>query len=255
MSDGEIAKPDRLRVRALDRLKRVQQALAQRDWLGITIEVLVVTVGVLIAIVAQQLVEDARWRREVREFRRAVDRDIAWSLAGYQVRLRQSGCVNRRIAELERWRDSWREGRPRRLKGSVGSPITTGMPTSAWASRSSELMLHIPYQARRDYGSLNDSLANYYQQITNEREVWRSLAAFNGARRLSDDNLMRLSELIFRAKLYERLLVGNSSRAMNTATRLGISPSFDDSDMERAEMEWARRDANRELCTPMMVEP
>src|SRR5687768_13147165 len=137
MSDGDIAMPVRLRVRALDRLKRVQQALAQRDWLGITIEVLVVTVGVLIAIVAEQLVEDARWRREVREFRRAVDRDIAWSLAGYQVRLRQSGCVNRRIAELERWRDSWREGRPRQLKGSVGRPITTGMPTSAWASRSS----------------------------------------------------------------------------------------------------------------------
>ena len=112
-------------------------------------------------------------------------------------------------------------------------------------------MLHIPYQVRRDYGSLNDSLANFYQQIVAEREVWRSLAAFNGARRLSDDNLMRLSELIFRAKSYERPLVANSSRAMKTATRLGISPSFeDDPDMERIE-----RDPNEELCTPISERP
>ena len=251
MSDGEKAAPARSPVRALERLKRIRQALAQRDWLGITIEVLVVTVGVLIAIVAEQLVDNARWRREVREFRRAVDRDIAWSLAGYQVRLRQSDCVNRRIAELERWRDSWREGRPSRLNGNIGRLITTGMPTSAWASRSSELMLHIPYQVRRDYGSLNDSLANFYQQIMDEREVWRSLAAFDGARRLSDDNLLRLSELTFRARSYQRNHVANSSRAMNTAARLGIRPSFENDPV----MERIVRDPNRELCTPIMVEP
>ena len=62
---------------------------------------------------------------------------------------------------------------------------------------------------------------------------------------------MRLSELIFRAKLYERLLDRNTSRAMKTATRLGISPSFEDD----PDMEWIEHDANRELCTPMMEEP
>lgn len=251
MSDGEAAGSRGFRVNAMERLKRIRHAFAQRDWLGIAIEVLVVTLGVLIAIVADQLVDDARWRREVREFRRAVDRDIAWSLAGYQVRLRQSDCVQRRIAELERWRDSWREGRPKRLTGEIGRPIVTGVPTSAWASRSSELMLHIPYQVRRDYGSLNDSLSNIYGiygQIAGESEVWRSLAAFNGAKRLSDDNLMRLSELIFRAKYYQRLLNRNAPRAFRTAARLGITPSFEnDPDMQPIE-----RDPNREMCAPLL---
>lgn len=249
MSDGETANTDRFRFRALERLKRIRHALAERDWLGITIEVLVVTVGVLIAIVAQQLVENARWRAEVREFRRAVDRDIAWSLAGYQVRLRQSECVQRRIAELERWRDSWREGRPERLTGEIGRIIGTGMPISAWASRSSELMRHIPYQTRRDYGSLNDSLANYYQQRVEEREVWGDLAAFNGAERLSDDHLMRLSELIFRAKSYQRVLSANAPRALKTAARLGIRPSFEND----PDMTFIERDPNRELCTPILA--
>ena len=248
MSDGETASIDRFRFQALERLKRIRQALAERDWLGITIEVLVVTVGVLIAIVAQQLVENARWRAEVREFRRAVDRDIAWSLEGYQIRLRQRDCILRRIAELERWRDSWREGRPKRLTGEIGRIIGTGMPTSAWASRSSELMRHIPYQTRRDYGSLNDSLANYYQQLVEEREVWRALAAFNGAERLSDDHLMRLSELIFRAKAYQRSLSANAPRAMKTAARLRITPSFENDPY----MKPLVRDPNLELCTPIL---
>lgn len=248
MSDGDAAASRGFRVNALERLKRIRQALAQRDWPGITIEVLVVTLGVLIAIVAEQLVEDARWRKEVREFRRAVDRDNAFALAGYRVRLRQSDCVQRRISELERWRDSWREGRPKRLTGEIGRPIVTGVPTSAWASRSSELMLHIPYEVRRDYGSLNDSIANIYGQIADEREVWRSLAAFNGAKRLSDDNLMRLSELIFRTKSYQRLLNANGPRAFKTAARLGITPSFEnDPDMRSVE-----RDSNSELCAPLL---
>jgi len=251
MTDGEKAKPARPLVRALDRLKRVRQALAQRDWLGITIEVLVVAVGVLIAIVAQQLVDDARWRREVREFRRAVDRDIAWALAGYQVRLRQSDCVHRRIADLERWRDSWRAGHPTRLTGNIGRPIVTGVPTSAWSSRSSELMLHIPYQVRRDYGSLNDTLSNTYQLISEEREVWRSLSAFNGASRLSDDNLLRVNELIFRAESYQRLLLSNYPRILRTAAQLGIKPSFENDPA----MKTIERDTNQELCTSIIELP
>src|SRR5687767_14859950 len=104
------------------------------------------------------------------------------------------------------------------------------MPTSAWGSRSSELMRHLPPETRRDYGSLNDSLANSYQQLVAEREVWSSLAAFNGARQLSDDNLMRLSELTFRAKSYQRILLGNAPRTMRTAARLGIRPAFEKND-------------------------
>jgi hypothetical protein len=244
MSDGETARPARFRMKALERLKRIREALAERDWLGITIEVLVVTLGVLIAIVAEQLVDDARWRREAREFRRAVDRDIAFGLAGYQLRLRQSDCIRRRIAELERWRDSWREGQPKHLTGEIGSVISAGMPTSAWSSRSGELMLHIPFEIRRDYGSVNDSLANYYQQLVGEREVWRSLSAFNGARRLNEDHLMRLNELLFRAKFYQRVLQGNAPRLMRRAAGLRIAPTFgNDPDMLRIE-----RDPNRELC-------
>ena len=109
-------------------------------------------------------------------------------------------------------------------------------------------MLHIPYQVRRDYGSLNDSLANIYGQIAEEREVWGSLAAFNRAKRLSDDNLMRLSELIFRAKSYQRVLSRNAPRAFRTAARLGITPSFEnDPDMQSIE-----RDPNREMCAPLL---
>lgn len=248
MSGGDTASTNRNRVSALERLKRIRKALAQRDWLGITIEVLVVTVGVLIAIIAEQLVENARWRSEVREFRRAVDRDIAFSLAGYQVRLRQSGCVERRVAELERWRDSLRSGRPLKMSGEIGRIISPGMPTSAWGSRSSELMRHIPYETRRDYGSLNDSLSNYNQILTAEREVWRSLAAFNGASQLSGDNLLRLNELIYRAETSQRLLRLNFPRAMKTAARLDITPSFENDPI----MEELARDPNQELCRPVL---
>ena len=248
MSDGETAKPDRFRVRALERLKRIRQALAQRDWLGITIEVLVVTVGVLIAIFAEQLVESARWSREVREFRRAVDRDLAFSLGGYQLRLQQSDCLQGRITELERWRASWRQGRPKSLTGEIGRVLILAVPTSAWNARSSEVMVHMPFETRRDYGALNDTMANVTQQILEERETWRSFSAFNDVEQMSEDNMMRLSELIWRAKSYDRVLRTNASKAMRLAAQLGIEPGFGrDPDTQKI-----LSNPNFELCRPIL---
>ena len=56
---------------AVPRLSRLRMALRERDWLGISIELLVVTVGVLLAFQIDQWAQD---RRQARDERRFLDR-------------------------------------------------------------------------------------------------------------------------------------------------------------------------------------
>jgi hypothetical protein len=68
---GEPATLDAEAVSGPSRLARMRSALRHRDWLGIAIEVLVVTLGVLLAFQVDQWAQD---RREAQEERQFLDR-------------------------------------------------------------------------------------------------------------------------------------------------------------------------------------
>lgn len=62
---------------AVPRLSRLRMALRERDWLGISIELLVVTVGVLIAFQIDQWAQDRRLARDERQFLNRMWRETA----------------------------------------------------------------------------------------------------------------------------------------------------------------------------------
>lgn len=62
---------------APSRLDRLRSALRQRDWLGITIELIVVTLGVLLAFQIDQFAQNRRQAREERQFLDRMWRETA----------------------------------------------------------------------------------------------------------------------------------------------------------------------------------
>lgn len=198
-------------------------------WREVAGEIAVIVVGVLIALAAEQLVESVHWRNEVTEFREAADHELAYDVAAYQYRARQEPCISRRIAELKRWGEAHRRGEARPLGGEIGRPSVLIFRSGVWGARSAEVMTHMPLDARVGYASLYDRLANLQGQIVDEREAWRSLAAFNGARRLSEENLMRLNELVFRAESIDRVMRTSVRQITNDIGVLGITPRLDNS--------------------------
>jgi hypothetical protein len=83
-----------------------------REFVG---EVGIIVIGVLIALGAEQLVETAHWRHQVEAFRSVVHRELADNLGTYEYRIKENGCVKRRLDELDAWLVSWRGGHPRML--------------------------------------------------------------------------------------------------------------------------------------------
>ena len=72
---------------------RLMKLKPPNGWNAVGWELAIVTLGVLIALGAQQAIESLNWKREVAGFRDAVHDEIETNLHGYPYRARQKQCI------------------------------------------------------------------------------------------------------------------------------------------------------------------
>src|SRR5689334_13173901 len=102
-------------------------------WREFAGEVGIIVLGVLIALGAQQVVETVRGSAQAREFREAVNDELAYDLGSYKQRLLLSPCVKERLAELDLVITSYRAGKPMPMQGLSRLPVGFSLRTSVWA--------------------------------------------------------------------------------------------------------------------------
>ena len=194
-------------------------------WSAVGWELAIVTLGVLIALGAQQLVEGMQWRRDVAGFRDSVREEIANNLGTYPFRAKQKACINRRLDELQQWLDSWRDGGPLRLTGPIGIPASRVINTSVWQSRDLGTFAHMPRAEKEEYANLYDQFANNEVHRLDERNAWIEIASFDHAKILDHQDQIRLQGLISRARLRHERLDYNAGRFLKRAAdKSGVHP-------------------------------
>ena len=192
-----------------------------REFIG---EVGIIVIGVLIALAAEQLVDDLHWRNEVSDFRTAVRAEISGDLATYTFRTDENRCIVARLDELQRWLDSWRAGRPLSLTGPIGIPNSLVIRSNVWDSRDASTVAHMTLREKLDYGYLYTEFANNEVHRLDERAAWIALADYDRATELDHQDMMRLQGLITRARLRLRRMTDNSRRFMKRALAMGLTP-------------------------------
>ena len=195
-------------------------------WREFAGEVGIIVLGVLIALGAEQFAQSLQWRRDVRDFRAAVDTEIEFDLAAGEYRVRQGPCLERRLLELQQWSTAQHANQAAPLLRDIGYPKRVSPGTSVWDSRGADLIAHVPMQARLAYSDFYDLLGNQWDLLQGERQTWLSLNGFNHATKLSSGDLIRLDELIFRAKTLNRFIVGDQSDFESDTKILGLHASF-----------------------------
>ena len=195
-----------------------------RELLG---EVAIIVVGVLLALGAEQLVEAAHWRSEVRDFRAAIDHELGRDLGVYALNMESRRCVAARLAALEQLLSQSRAGHQLRMVRPIGRPQSFSQYTSTWDNKGAEVTEHLPLDARVRYGEVYDEFANADIVRLNERDVWRSLAQFDGNEPLDHADRLRLRELLTRAEQLDAAARGNYGYILHLAKPLGIHPIGD----------------------------
>lgn len=110
-------------------------------WHAVGWELLIVTLGVLVALGAQQLVERARDARVAEQTSDSLTEEINQNLLGISLRATAEPCIQRRLDELHRLVGTW---------GSSGT-----FETPLWVAQAPSLEVLLPrYEAAIDAGNI-----------------------------------------------------------------------------------------------------
>ena len=186
-------------------------------------EVGVVVLGVLLALGAQQVVEDFQMRSEVREFRRTIDHEIGLNLFVYEVRDRGSACNVRRIRKLLGWVKQAKDGEPL-PKIQAYSPSALVPYRSAWDSRDGKVFAYVPAKARQKYAEFYDELDGNSARLQEEWEAWRAIKGYELAGPISIDDRRTLYRQLAMALSVDQTWAGNMPVSKKIANELGVKP-------------------------------
>lgn len=206
-------------------------------------EVGVIVLGVLLALGAQQIVEDMRIRADVREFRRTIDHEIGLNLYVYEVRSRSSACNEKRINDLIEWVKTARNGQEL-PEIAVGAPYVVSGYRSAWDNRDGNVFAHVPADVRQKYAEFYDELENNWDKLIRELDVWFAIQRYAIPGPVSIDDRRDMYRQLRTLLVLNTVWVPNVDISKEIAGKLGVKPIRPDSLPETALVEAAK-------CRPM----
>jgi hypothetical protein len=163
-----------------------------REFVG---EVGIIVLGVLIALGAEQLIENRHWHHQVELGREALREEVRDNLNAVQSRMVLEPCVRSRLDQLGALLRELRPGQPIRLAGKVGIPIPNGGAKGAWnIALSSQAAAHMPLREQLEYSNAFDNYENWDRIRAEERAAWVKLSLLDAAPRLSEAELAGLRQ-------------------------------------------------------------
>ncbi len=196
------------------RLGRLSPA---HGWPSFFTELVTVILGVFLALGAQQAVDWWNNRNDVIAFRAALDDEVAGNLAQYRERMKQNECIKNRLDMLDAWQRDWREGKGRAIDGEFGRPLAYPPVNVIWPMGANGVANRIPLEPRSIYAYLANQSDGIVQLATIEMEIWQGLFAYEGATRLSPEEVNRLHGLIRSARSIDRSIRLNIESSMEAA--------------------------------------
>lgn len=186
-------------------------------------EVGVIVLGVLLALGAQQIVEDLQTRADVREFRRTIDHEIGLNLFTYEVRSRGSACNEKRIRDLIDWVKAARDGQD--LPQIVpAAPVVLSPYRSAWDNRDGNVFSHVPAKTRQKYAEFYDELGNNLDKANRELDVWFAIQRFAIPGPVSIEGRRDLYGQLRTALILNAVWGSNMEVSKEIADELGVKP-------------------------------
>jgi hypothetical protein len=197
-------------------------------WRAVWWELGIVTLGVLVALAAQQLVENFHKRSIADETRVAIWAEFNENLTNLALRARAAPCVARRLRELRRIIVDWgRTGRFETPQWVAQAPqFDVGLPRYGAAVSAGRLAL-LPSSEQYRLGAIADGLTEFARIQTEERLVWGRLRALQmGVDALSASDRTMILQALQEAATLDYLARIAVRQQLPFAKDAGYEPDF-----------------------------
>ena len=178
-------------------------------------EYVIIVVGVLTALAAEQAVEWLHRRAELSEARAALHAEIAADARVALFTIEEVRCM---VAQLDTY-EAWARGGLRPLGARVR---LTNYRSSTWDVVKTGAVAHMPLDERLAYASFYDQLANARWGLENARAVQTRLGGTKNRSQLGPDIAGRLEEDVEEARNVGRIRASNAAALIKAAGALGV---------------------------------
>ena len=187
-------------------------------WRELAGEVGIIVIGVLIALAAEQVVEAAHWREQVRLEREALRSEVVGNLDSVKLRMLLEPCVRARLKELSRIFDDAERGMQPKLATNVGFPLPSGASKGAWnIAVTGDALSHMRIQEQLDFSNAFANYDNWDEIRRSEFDAWTRLGVLDQKSRLSGTDLTALRQALAQAIAIDGRLTSIAPFILRTA--------------------------------------
>jgi hypothetical protein len=189
-------------------------------------EYLIIVVGVLTALAAEQGAEAIRHREDAAQARDAIRAEVVADITRIQQRAFADGCVEARLAEIEHIVDGAAPDGRIRSPSWIGRPPRYAVESARWdaASQSGRVSL-LPPDGQSKFGFLYTTLRYYYEMNNAEQQPWSRLDGLVGVDRLTPDGKLAVKGEIEQARFYNGSMHQVARLIVQRAAALGLRPT------------------------------
>lgn len=193
-------------------------------WRAVGWELVIVTVGVLVALFAEQSIVNRDWRQKSRAAETEIRAELLASAAHADERLRMSKCFEGKLDQLQ--------DRLLRTNEPIAAPMYQSRywtlvrlwSTDAWeTARAGDVLMHMPPERVRFYAALYRQIGQIRANLALEQQHIADLAMltwFSGP--LSDTMRDRLFAAVTRARRANEMIIRDSGQLLGATGELGI---------------------------------
>lgn len=227
---------------------RVSLVEPPNGWRGFLADVAVVVIGVLLALIAQEIAQSFQWRTDVAAQRQALRAMAQDNLKVIAFRRFQEPCVERRLTEIETVFRLHHDNQLIRFQAPIGLPYKWGSDRSAWNIALSDASLsHMPLAERRRFGNAVDVYDNVAALMNQEYAVWLRLQPLDHPEFLESEDWAFLRQAFGEARALNARINGVVDEAL-TSNNLDLPvPKISKKDTP-SEEEWGNA-----FCRPLMA--
>lgn len=198
---------------------RIRLPKPMEGWRAFVGEVGIIVLGVFIALVAQQLVDDARERSEAREARSLIREELADYMSRLESWQAVQPCLARRITELQLLLDDAQDGGPIETPNWIGRTQFWTLLTVRWdaAAQSGRAAL-IPADELARYGTMYDWMASTYDSMLIEQADWAKLRTLEHLGSLTPQMAFELNLTLQDAR-YRAYRISNQIKELRTIAK------------------------------------
>lgn len=225
-------------------------------WNAVAWELVIVTVGVLIALGAQQLVEAAHDRSVAAQTRAEVTDELNSDLMSIALRRSAEPCIDRRLAELRAILSEWQQtGSFKTPRWVAQAPVIEIELARYEAALSAGRLALLSGEEQYRIGALVTRIRKFEQWQVEQRLPWGRLRALQfGAGALSAEDRQTIRTALQDAATLDYEIKINAAQTLPMARRYGFAPSAKGF-RDLAPQVWKSGRFSPSICTPIDTAP